>query len=50
LVVTKEGANVMKTTGQKVKKLLVLPAALDKKHPLYIGYVGKKEKQNEVQY
>lgn len=25
----------------KVKKLLVLPAALDKAHPLHIGYVAK---------
>jgi hypothetical protein len=31
--------NVMKAHTE-VKKLLVLPAALDNKNPLYIGYVG----------
>lgn len=32
-----------------VKKILVLPAALDNKHPLHIGYVGKGEK-NMAEY
>lgn len=27
------------------KKLLVLPAALDKEHPLHIGYVKKEERK-----
>lgn len=39
----------MKNIGSVIKKILVLPAALDKNHPLYIGYVGKEEKKNENQ-
>jgi predicted nucleic-acid-binding Zn-ribbon protein len=27
-----------------IKKIYVLPAALDRNHPLHVGYVGKEDK------
>lgn len=34
-----------KDSAREVRKILVLPSAFHKDHPLYIGYVGKKQRE-----